>query len=387
MKTLTKDEFIQKFRAKYDKDYSFDLFEYVNNKTKSKVICPKHGVFEIRPNDLLSGMGCPACGGTKKYTNEEYKDLVNQTHHGYYDLSLVNYTRGTDKVKVICPTHGEFQIQAKRLLRGCICPQCAKEKVYHEITPILNTDKKWCKDTTETFCQKVIDKYGEIFDLSRVNYQKSSIKVDVICKQHGLFQITPNKLLMGRGCPICAGNKPLTTESFIDKSKQLYPNLFDYTKTIYKNYSKPVILTCKKHGDFLKTPRNHLKGQSCPICSQSRLEERIRVLLEQNNLNYIREYSFEDLGRYRYDFFVPNKKLLIECQGIQHFEDIPFFNKKSTWQERYERDKLKYEYAISHGYKIIYLFDKKRTVKNMTIYKKNYFYDIKEIELYIKMLK
>ena len=109
--------------------------------------------------------------------------------------------------------------------------------------------------------------------------------------------------------------------------------------------------------------------------------------MEQNNLNYIREHSFEDLGRYRYDFFVPNKKLLIECQGIQHFEDIPFFNKKSTWQERYERDKLKYEYAINHGYKIIYLFDKKRTVKNMTIYKKNYFYDIKEIELYIKMLK
>ena len=44
-----------------DSQYIIPDQEYVNGKIKIKVICPKHGEFQIRPNDLLSGKNCKKC--------------------------------------------------------------------------------------------------------------------------------------------------------------------------------------------------------------------------------------------------------------------------------------------------------------------------------------
>ena len=67
----------------------------------------------------------------------------------------------------------------------------------------------------------------------------------------------------------------------------------------------------------------------------------------------------------------------IECQGIQHFEKIDFFNKSQTITERIEADILKYKYAINNGYKIIYLIHESRNDLNDEkfngIYNKNVF--------------
>ena len=41
-----------------------------NNKTKIKIICPKHGVFEQRVNDHLRGVGCRWC--TINSSNKAY---------------------------------------------------------------------------------------------------------------------------------------------------------------------------------------------------------------------------------------------------------------------------------------------------------------------------
>lgn len=60
------------------------------------------------------------------------------------------------------------------------------------------------------------------------------------------------------------------TEDFIDASLKRFPDRFDYDKCIYVNANKPVILTCKLHGDFLVRPSVHLrpKGKGgCQDCS------------------------------------------------------------------------------------------------------------------------
>lgn len=377
MKKLTKKEFIQKYEKKFGKKYSWEHFEYNGNKIKSIVTCPIHGDFEIRPNDLLNGTGCDYCGGTHKYTTDEYKKLVNKVHHGYYNLDDIEYHGGTKDVYPICPIHGEFRIRANRLLRGCCCSDCNKENIYHEITPILFPEKKWSKDTTETFKEKVKNKYGDKYILDKVDYIKNSINVLIGCKEHGYFPITPNHLLSGEGCPECAGNKKMTTESFITRSKLLYPGELEYNKTVYKSYHEPLVLTCPKHGDFMKSPANHFKGQMCPICSESKLEYLMYSALNENNIMFEREKKFDDFGRYRYDFYIPQKKILIECQGIQHFEKIDFFNKSQTITERIDADILKYKYAINNGYKIIYLIHESRNDLNDEkfngIYNKNVF--------------
>lgn len=63
------------------------------------------------------------------------------------------------------------------------------------------------------------------------------------------------------------GRKSLTTEEFIDKAKDIHKDTYGYSKVIYKGSKIKVIITCKKHGDFLQTPGSHLAGRQCSVCS------------------------------------------------------------------------------------------------------------------------
>ena len=38
---------------------------YIDSKTKIKIICPKHNIFEQLPYEHLRGKGCPFCGREK----------------------------------------------------------------------------------------------------------------------------------------------------------------------------------------------------------------------------------------------------------------------------------------------------------------------------------
>ena len=49
-KKLTTEDFILKSSEIHNNKYDYSLVEYIDNKTKVKIICPEHGVFEQRPS-------------------------------------------------------------------------------------------------------------------------------------------------------------------------------------------------------------------------------------------------------------------------------------------------------------------------------------------------
>lgn len=51
-------------------------FKYVNLKTKIRLICPKHGEWEILPKNLWNGHGCPKCSNTVSKAEEEIYKYV-----------------------------------------------------------------------------------------------------------------------------------------------------------------------------------------------------------------------------------------------------------------------------------------------------------------------
>ena len=57
----TKQEFILESNKIHNSFYLYDKFEYINSHTKGVITCPIHGDFEQKPNDHLSGKGCPQC--------------------------------------------------------------------------------------------------------------------------------------------------------------------------------------------------------------------------------------------------------------------------------------------------------------------------------------
>jgi hypothetical protein len=108
--------FIKKANLKHNNKYNYSLVDYINNKNKVKIICPIHDVFEQSPNDHLTGNGCSLCGN--KNLNKEFFIKKAKLKHGdRYDYSLVEYINNKTKVKIICPLHGVFE-QAPKLLNN-----------------------------------------------------------------------------------------------------------------------------------------------------------------------------------------------------------------------------------------------------------------------------
>lgn len=116
--------------------------------------------------------------------------------------------------------------------------------------------------TTEKFIEKAKLKHGNRCDYSKVIYEGSKNNVIIICKDHGEFKQIPNNHLNGSNCPDCVGLKPLTTEMFIEKARKIHKDVYSYQLVNYINYTTPIIIVCKNHGEFKQVPSYHLRGES-----------------------------------------------------------------------------------------------------------------------------
>lgn len=317
MPKVTTDEFIAKARAIHGDKYDYSKVEYVNSKTHVIIICPIHGEFLQRPDKHLLGQGCPRCSGLVKLTTDEFIQRAKEIHGNKYDYSKVNYINSQTDVCIICKEHGEFFQKPVSHFKGHGCRKCAgtfpltneefiqkandvhNNKYDYSLVDIINTKTKVCiicpehreflqtpcdhlaghgcpkcgnvyNPTTEEFVERAIKIHGNKYDYSKVNYVNKRTNVCIICPEHGEFWQTPGGHLNGQGCPFCAGHIQYSTESFIEKAKEVHGNRYDYSKVQYINYKTKVCIICKEHGEFWQAPDNHLHGQGCIECSGRR---------------------------------------------------------------------------------------------------------------------
>lgn len=120
---MGKEEFIRKARIKHGDKFDYSLVDYKSNKDLVKIICPEHGIFETKPNNhLLKKIACPDC----KYVGfKEFCKRANLIHSGRYAYVDNDFKRMSDKVLIICSTHGKFEQIATNHLKGYGCPKCS----------------------------------------------------------------------------------------------------------------------------------------------------------------------------------------------------------------------------------------------------------------------
>jgi hypothetical protein len=123
------------------------------------------------------------------------------------------------------------------------------------------------KLSTEEFINKSVVKHGNKYDYSLVEYINSHAKINIICKEHGIFKQLPYQHLNGHGCQNCAGCKRKTTKNFIKISSKIHNHKYDYSLVDYKNKNQKVKIMCDTHGIFEQLPKNHMKGHGCPKCA------------------------------------------------------------------------------------------------------------------------
>lgn len=153
---LTKLDFIKKSNNIHKFEYDYSLVNYINNKSKVKIICKKHGIFEQEPRSHLSGMKCATCQGNKKLTKLDFIERSSVLFNNKYDYSLSEIDGTKSKTKIICPKHGEFEQVVDSHLRGHGCSSCNESKGEKIISWFLD------KNNIRYEKQKMFDKCRDI---------------------------------------------------------------------------------------------------------------------------------------------------------------------------------------------------------------------------------
>jgi len=113
-----------------------------------------------------------------------------------------------------------------------------------------------------------------------------------------------------------------TTEKFIQKSFDLYGDVFDCSKSKWESSTKPVDIYCKRHQIwFSKTPNRFLGGENCPQCGKERLREK-----RMSRDDYIKKFrkvhgDFYDYSKFEYTG--SKDKVVIICPKHGEFEQSP----------------------------------------------------------------
>lgn len=276
---------------------------------------------------------------------------ANKIHDNKYDYSLVEYVDSKTKVKIICPKHGVFEQVPNNHLRQGGCPQCSNEK----------KAKKFSLQSSD-FIVKAKFVYGTKYDYSLINYKNSYTKIKIICQEHGVFEQTPgNHITNKRGCQKCSqkekGEKlSSNTVEFIKKSKIIHNDKYDYSNVNYKNAHIKVKIICSVHGEFKQSPNSHLSGVGCPVCKNSKGEEKIRKILQENDIKFDYQKSFDgckNINKLYFDFYLPDYNMCIEYDGLQHFKAIKHFGGQKGLLETQKRDKIKDEYCKINNIRLL----------------------------------
>lgn len=373
---LTKEDIVRRAREihgdKYDySEFLKDEFEYKNISQKIPIIChekgehgKEHGLFFQEVKHHVKGCGCPTCSKRKcEFITNDFIDKGEKIHNKKYDYSLIEKDKplkntSRELLPIICheineegEEHGIFyQSYINHINNGHGCPICGGSKL----------------KTTEEFKKDAKKVWGDLFILDKCNYKNAKEKIIVTCRKHGDFLVAPSDFISSRnGCPKCKFDKyRKSKEDFIKESEEIFgKGTIIYDEVNYVNNQTKVALICPIHGKFWKTPNLHLsQRQGCPMCSlknkiNSRLEEEIEKFLNDKKIEYVKQFKTKWLKRMSIDFYLPQFKTGIECQGEQHFME---FGRKNSYftDEKVNgikiRDALKKKLCEENGITLLY---------------------------------
>lgn len=170
---------------------------------------------------------------------------------------------------------------------------------------------------TEEIIRRCKDTHGEEFDYSKTKYTGSKNKIVVTCRKHGDFLISPRHHAAGQKCPKCPKPNSRTNEEFIKESKKVHGGEFDYSKTEYLGTKQKIILICSKGHEVSVFPDNHLRGFGCKKCSGVHQKTQ-KEFIEKASRVHANLYIYDNVKYVRCD-----KKISITCEKHGDFIQTP----------------------------------------------------------------
>lgn len=213
---------VEKARIIHGDKYSYPTQAYVNTKAKMIIVCPVHGEFKQSANDHLDGCGCYQCGKasmakTQALSFKEVIEKANSVHAGKYTYPDQDYQHTKKKMRIICPSHGEFKQTANDHLGGKGCNQCAIED--------RSSNRAFSFTQMVAMANAV---HNNKYTYPDQDYDSTNGRIEITCPVHGNFWQRTVNHLAGSGCQKCSNGGTSVVE------KTLF-NSFDVSNKI-NNY-------------------------------------------------------------------------------------------------------------------------------------------------------
>ena len=252
-------------------------------------------------------------------SNEEFISKLASIERLDHIKPLEAYNGATEKIWFYCSIHKiKFQKEPHSLYRSLGCKQCGIEAV-------KNAQRK----PTKQYIDELRDVNPEIELFVEVeDYISAHTPILHRCKKcHNIWPVRPNNLLENKSkCPECIGRKVTKKNCLWAKRPDIARLLLDKNDGYkYKKGSNvKVCWKCEKCGFIVRDKAINdvtQSGFSCPRCRDgvSYPNKVIMFLLEQLNVDFIREKSFRWSNKKRYDFYIPSKNCIIEVHGGGHY--------------------------------------------------------------------
>ena len=152
------------------------------------------------------------------------------------------------------------------------------------------------KNKNQLFINKSKKIHGDKYDYSKVDYVNAKTKIIIICKEHGEFYQTPSNHLSKYNCQKCSNNLKFDTDTFIQKARKIHGDKYDYSKVNYVNANIKVTIICKEHGEFQQIPDFHINRKcNCPKCINN-IVSNCNEFIEKSNKIHKNRYDYSKVN-------------------------------------------------------------------------------------------
>lgn len=358
------ESFLEEIKSLVADEYSV-LTPYVNAIEK---VGFKHNTcghsFLMKPNNFLNGQRCPKCKSpkkilsavdTNKVTITREDEFLSKMKKAYGDeyIVLTEYKDKNTEVKIKHRSCGEeFNLKPSNALKKgvkILCKKCRNEKI-----------KEFKVLSQEEVKEKVFKILGSDYEVQG-DYEAYEKAFPILHKTCGrVFKKSLSSIEKNGQCTYCKKEEKLEKEK---KSQEEFEREVQNAEEgnyqvlgQYVNRVTKIKLLHKQCGHIYEaSPGQFIQGERCPVCCESKGETFIRKWLQKNNITFERQYKFPDCRDKQelfFDFKVnKNEKIvLLEYDGIQHFQSVKFFGGQEGFEKIKKRDKIKDDYCKNNNY-------------------------------------
>ncbi len=301
--------------------------------------CEKDHCWNGRYVNLKKGYWCKKCSDDKKRFKPE--DIINlAVVKGGECLSDLNCYTNCQKEKLLwrCSEGHEWRTTVFSVKQGGWCKKCSCNS--GSLEEVQNYAESKGGKCLSTF------------------YKNTKTFLEFQCSEGHKWTTNLGNIRFSKPwCSKCNNMGPYTKKDMEELANKKGGK---FLSKKYTKYTDKFLWECEYQHQWMTSAQSVLKDRWCPRCNEKRTQSKgsslIQNYLDENQIIFMKEKEFDGCSykkNLRFDFWLPDEEILVEYDGIQHFEEVKYWGGMEKFQLRINCDCIKGKYCLDNKITLI----------------------------------